>query len=107
MGDSVSDSAVPVPAAGDKPTPAYPKNARGLSYGSDVDAPNPAQGPDLVRVYATNGRVGFVYAAQLNGPSFSSPQEALEWDRGARQSAPTIPVFESDGTTQIGEFRIG
>lgn len=106
VGDSVSDSSRPVPAAGEKPAPTYPKNDRGQTFGSDIDAPNPAQGPDLVRVYATNGKVGYVYSEQLNGPSFSSPQAASAWSAGARVAS-TIPVYESDGVTQIGDFRIG
>ena len=98
-----------VPEAWELPTPAYPVNDRGQTYGADIDAPNPAQGPDLVRAYATNGKLGYVYGANLNDePAFSSPEEAAAWSRATRSESPrSIPVYELDGVTVIGEFKIG
>ncbi len=83
----------------------FPTNANGQTYGSALGAATP---PDLVLASATNGEIGYVYFAQLNsasGGNIASPQQALAWDEQTHQAA-TIPVYESDGTTVIGEFSI-
>ena len=58
--------------------------------------------PDLVSVIATNGRSGFAYAAQLQGTPYTSPSEALAGQKNRKSRS--VPVYESDGRTVIGEF---
>lgn len=87
-------------------TIAWGINAKGETFGVE----NEFGTPDLIGVVATNGRTGYAYSEDLEnagGPPPTSPEEA-----GARQSANagktfTVPVYESDGETRIGEFTIG
>jgi len=39
--------------------------------------------------------------------SFTSPEDALKWQDANAGRTHTIPVYESNGTTVIGEFQIG
>ncbi len=55
-------------------------------------------------VQATNGKVGYAYANQLNGPTPTRPAQAVAENN---QPARMIPVYESDGKTQIGQFKVG
>lgn len=74
-------------------------NERGQTYGVENDNGS----PDLISAYATNGLVGYVLAAELDGPQPANPSEALTFT-----SPPmTIPVYESDGITVIGSFSRG
>lgn len=92
-------------------------NARGETYGAEG---GPDGVPDLVAVVgeAPDGSTveGYARAVDLQGfspdhPGMpSSPEEALEWQRERDEKYPDgweIPVFESDGVTRIGVFRIG
>jgi hypothetical protein len=84
---------------------AYKTNADGQTYGTDGGAPaGPVDEPDLEAVIATNGEQGYAYASQLNGPTPTSPAQAAAENN---QPARTIPVYESDGKTQIGQFKVG
>ena len=92
----------------------YPTNAHDQTYGADVGPPNsttgraasalPYRGPELVLVQATNGKTGYAYASQLNGPMPKSPQQAIAMNA---QYPRTIPVYARNGTTVIGKFVIG
>lgn len=63
-------------------------NANGQTYGE----PNGVYGmPDLQGAQAANGKVGYVYTKQFN--SF--------------MGCGYLPVYDSDGTTVIGQFPIG
>ena len=82
----------------------YKTNANGQTYGTDGGAPGgPLDEPDLEAVQATNGKVGYAYATQLNGPTPTSPAQAIAENN---QPARTIPVYQSDGRTQIGQFKV-
>lgn len=81
--------------------PPYPVNDNGMTYGSGagIDADDP--GPDLVSAYGSDGRCGFVRAADR-------PQPALTL--AGALAAPTsdgreIPLYAQDGVTVIGVFR--
>lgn len=68
-------------------TTPWGKNANGQTYGQC----NVEGCPDLIGARASNGKVGFVFnhaALSISGSG-------------------SIPVYESDGTTVIGEFPIG
>jgi hypothetical protein len=83
----------------------YKTNANGQTYGTDGGAPaGPLDEPDLVAVQATNGKVGYAYATQLNGRTPTSPAKAVAENN---QPARMIPVYQSDGRTQIGQFKVG
>ena len=62
-------------------------NANGDTYG----VPNSVGVPDLHAAQATNGKIGYIYDDDL-------------WC--AAPNATSIPVYESDGETVIGEFPI-
>jgi hypothetical protein len=75
-------------------------NASGQTYGVE----NQHGTPDLVAVIATNHRDGYAYADQLQGPTPTSPAQAV-----AQNKLPVriLPVYEPDGKTQIGTFDAG
>lgn len=84
-------------------------NESGQTYGAE----NPDGTPDLIAVVATNGREGYVHRAELeeaNGTAaareFTSPEDAIRWQEERAGKTFTVPVYEADGTTQIGEFVI-
>lgn len=80
-------------------TSAWGLNARGQTFGVENDSGT----PDLVSAYATNGRDGYVLATDLDGATHpKTPTDAATFQSPPR----TIPVYASDGTTQIGVFAI-
>jgi hypothetical protein len=101
MGSS-SDPAPVADSTGGVATDAAPTNAAGQAYGALPDGPDDP-GPDLVRVVATNGKTGYCRDKDTLGPC---PDDA-EANTKACLRGYTIPVYESDGTTQIGEFVVG
>ena len=84
----------------------WPANDSGLTYGTPTETVSGYHEPDLIRVAATNGKNGYAYRADLEGPVPSSPAEALEWQAEQAGKTTTIPVYQSDGVTQIGVFEI-
>lgn len=68
--------------------PPYPENDRGMTYGSGAHADEDDPGPDLVAAYGTNGRCGFIRAADREEPD-------------------PIPLYARDGVTVIGWFHVG
>jgi hypothetical protein len=87
-------------------TSKWPTNALGLTYGPGPDALSVQDEPDLILVTATNGKDGYVLAKDLEGPTPSSPEEALAWQAARAGKARVIPVYQSDGITQIGVFEV-
>lgn len=84
-------------------------NEDGESFGSLAKVESPAEEPDLIRVIATNGKEGYVQRSQLHdvdGSNVANPEEAIkymkEWEN--HPEGISIPVYESDGKTVIGEF---
>lgn len=73
-------------------------NAKGETYGVEV----PGRGvPDLLAVVATNGAKGYAYSAQMQGTEPTTPEEAA---RNLPRPPREIPVYLSDGATQVGVF---
>lgn len=81
----------------------FPTNRSGLTYGSDVAAQDPREGPDLVAVVGDLGIRGYVTNADLNGPVFTSPEEALKWQESNVRRA-SIPVYDVEGENVIDTF---
>jgi hypothetical protein len=104
-GDASSDARMLVPA--DPAWNLWPTNERGQTYGTRQETAAGVHEPDLMRVLATNGKTGYSLSTDLAGPVPSSPEEALEWQAERGSEPRTIPVYESDGVTQIGVFDIG
>ncbi|HWC21262.1 MAG TPA: hypothetical protein VG502_03085 [Flexivirga sp.] len=74
-----------------------------LTYGVTNDR---GQEPDLIAVVATNGKQGYVHAAELDGPAPTSPAQAQKWSRQDQGHIHSVPVYASDGTTKIGDFDV-
>jgi len=109
LGISATTDGGPAPSE----APEYEKNAGGQTYGSAADATSPGNEPHLIRVIATNGKTGYVTKVDLAdadgttaAESFASPEDALRWQETEGQLDHTIPVYEADGVTQIGEFTV-
>ncbi|HEY3373726.1 MAG TPA: hypothetical protein VGK02_01505 [Candidatus Aquicultor sp.] len=86
---------------------AWPKNEQGVTYGSGLDAKSLEDEPDLIRVEATNGKEGYAYRTDLEGPDPSSPAAAVAQQKARGGKPRVIPVYEVDGVTQIGVFLSG
>lgn len=88
--------------------PNYSVNEQGQTYGKGPYPAGPSQEPDLIRAVGENGVVGYVKSSDLNGPSFSSPEEALAHQETLHKAGgyELIPLYESDGETVIGEFKM-
>lgn len=97
--------------------PSYPANELGYTYGSSLYASSPDQEPDLILASGTNGEEGYVYASDLEGDQPTNPEEAIvyqekmdelfaQYKSGEVVIFRTIPLYESDGVTVIGEFEI-
>jgi hypothetical protein len=83
-------------------------NANGQTYGVQ----NKSGTPDLVAVSFDGGaQHGYVKASDLacaSGQSeVHSPTEALAWDAASKDRNVVVPVYKSDGATQIGTFTVG
>lgn len=87
----------------------FEKNAAGQTYGLPTEVDGVSLEPDLIRAYATNDRIGYVKNEErkvaTGDPSlFKSPEEALHWQASRAKGPVSIPVYELDGVTIIGEF---
>lgn len=85
--------------------PSFPKNENGQTYGSAADATSPYTEPDLIKAYGVDGTIGYVMKKDLDGEMPKTPEEALAKQRNAPASR-TIPLYDVDGKTVIGEFKI-
>jgi len=101
----VGFSAIAVASTRDSATK-WPRNASGMTYGSGLDAQSPQDEPDLIKVEATNGKVGYSLRTDLEGPEPKTPQEALRIQAARAGTAQEIPVYLSDGITKVGVFVI-
>ncbi|WP_232699113.1 hypothetical protein [Brevibacillus daliensis] len=85
--------------------PDYPVNEQGQTYGHVPYHSGPTtQEPDLISTVGENGVVGYVKASDM-APSVSSPEEAIAYQESMEAIGyKSIPLYESDGKTVIGEF---
>lgn len=90
-----------------QPAPDYARNPNGQTYGSAKSARTPAEEPDLIEAIATNGRVGYVFREELMGDVPGTLEEVRQHiANGQPSQTRVIPVYEADGETQIGVFRM-
>lgn len=82
----------------------WPRNDLGLTYGTPTETEKGYHEPDLIRVGATNGKVGYAYRADLDGMIPDTPAQAIEWQAEQAGRRRVIPIYEADGVTRIGEF---
>jgi len=85
-------------------------NEYNQTYGSNLATTEYGNEPDLILVEADNGKNGYVYKDDFydtaNQPN--NPKEALAYMERLEKDGPkTIPVYEHDGKTVIGSFKIG
>lgn len=78
-------------------------NAKGETFG--VQRHN--KSPDLIAVVTTDGKQGYAYVKDLDGPMPTSPADALAQQEADEGRSRSVPVYESDGETIIGEHAIG
>lgn len=95
LGDSFTASVGSTSAAADGPVE-FAVNANGETYGSPLNE----QVPDLILTRAEGGKIGYVRVSELNHArnvrkSSTNPNKVFD-----------IPVYESDGETKIGVFRV-
>lgn len=87
--------------------PDYPVNESGQTYGSALNATAPENEPDLILVAASNGANGYARKTDLaaaEGTGFTTIEEAVKWSEGDGRNDHKVPVYLSDGKTQVGEF---
>jgi hypothetical protein len=82
----------------------WPRNAAGQTYGSGLQAVSPADEPDLIKVEATNGMVGYSLRTDLEEPDPASPEEAVRIQAARGGEPREISVYRVDGKTKIGVF---
>lgn len=84
-------------------TSAWGVNAKGETFGVQRGG----KSPDLIAVVTTDGEQGYAYVKDLDGPMPTSPADALAQQEANEGQSRSVPVYESDGETIIGEFTIG
>ncbi len=82
--------------------PNYSVSNQGQNYGNGPYPSGFKEESDMVEVVGANGVKGYVKSADLE-PSFSLPEEAIAFQE-ENKNGRSIPLYESDGTTVIGEF---
>lgn len=89
---------------------AYPKNAQGQTYGTcPQTAGADVEEPDLMAAVGVDGIKGYVKKTDLEGDVVKSPEEAVALMKRRAKAAKVyeeIPLYESDGQTVIGKFRL-
>lgn len=114
--DSVSEAYVDSPedaqslSLEDVEYPVSGVNEDGFSYGSDFYANSHEDAPDLIAVWATNNKPGYVYRDEMNALIYGHPDIVQkEIDKRSDQMTEDgrgigIPVYQSDGKTLVGEY---
>ncbi|WP_201264875.1 peptidase [Brevibacillus reuszeri] len=82
----------------------YDVNDNGETYGSGLSILSIGEEPDLISAIGTNGVKGYVRAIDLT-PEVSSIEEAIEANKDNGDIS-TIPLYDVDGTTVLGEFEL-
>jgi len=80
-------------------------NAKGETFGIQRNG----KSPDLLAVVTDDGQRGYAYVKDLDGrwPVPTSPGDALAQQEANEGEKRSVPVYESDGETLIGEYTSG
>lgn len=90
-----------------KPTPKFPVNKNGETYGSNRDVTVAGQEPDLILAKGEDGTDGYIKLKDLNKDQPNNPEEAVAYMEKMKNSDPKdIPLYDVDGKTVIGKFKI-
>lgn len=84
-------------------TSAWGVNAKGETFGVQRGG----KSPDLIAVVTTDGKQGYAYVEDLDGPMATSPADALAQQEANEGQSRSVLVYESNGETIIGEFTVG
>lgn len=84
---------------------AYPVNTNGQTYGAMQLSLYEV--PDLIAVQATNGKTGYCLKGDLMPSHTTSQPDEIAEENERSLEGYTIPVYESDGFTQVGVFQVG
>jgi uncharacterized protein YigE (DUF2233 family) len=86
----------------------YPKNQKGETYGSLLDAASLGVEPDLILAQGVDGTIGYVRATDLNDvPHPKTPEEAVAYEKARTNAVRPIPLYAADGETVVGVFHAG
>lgn len=112
---SFSYGAIPVTASStpgqsiqnSKPTPKFPVNKNGETYGSNSEVTVAEEKPDLILAQGIDGTVGYIKLKDLNKDQPNNPEEAIAYMEKMKNSSPkNIPLYDLDGEKVIGQFKI-
>lgn len=99
-------------------SPQYEVNENGQTYGSAIKSGSVETEPDLIAAVGTDGTEGYVYAKDLQKDMPQTPEEAVAQTNKLRKSqslkrgsnktivVDTIPLYDVNGKTILGEFEI-
>lgn len=62
--------------------------------------------PNLIWACGTKGESGYVRSSDLNGNMPKNPEEAIKITQENEGKSSEIPLYDKDGKTVIGSFRI-
>ena len=88
----------------------FKTNNNGDTYGTFIEYANgSSEEPDLIEVVGENNINGYVKKSDLydtiNQPN--NPEEAIAYMKKREQNGPRkIPIYEKDGKTKIGEYKM-
>lgn len=89
------------------PAPIFQVNQSGEKYGSLANANYPGQEPDLVMAIGVDGTKGYLKYSDMMGKLPKNPEEAIAMQNSRQNEFPkTLPLYDVDGKTIIGEFKI-
>ncbi|OZE20157.1 hypothetical protein CH262_23145 [Rhodococcus sp. 05-2255-1e] len=85
-------------------------NDNGQTIGSAEGITDDAQLPELVSAFGTDGQRGYVRSSDIVEPDYTLEQAQALPDNGQgvlEAPARTVPLYDDDGATVLGEFSIG
>lgn len=100
---SVTGVSLAVAASVEPGISAFSINDAGETYGPATSG----QDPDLILAYGDQGELGYVRAADLNGPAFTMPADVDRWIfANPASEARAIPLYDKEGVRIIGKFTV-
>ncbi|KXG74030.1 Regulatory protein BlaR1 [Fervidicola ferrireducens] len=81
----------------------YQVNEYGETYGPAIYAEVLGEEPDLIAAEGIDGTLGYVRSSDLNSPEPRTPEEAVALNK---LGAKLIPLYDKDGRTVIGQFKM-